>query len=153
MAYGLKESKVAIFDIIYHIWDSSSGHAYINNEDEYDRDYILGLGTEELAHAMHDPVTVDLLDDDELEVWLEEYENGREEDTKWIFNKTLNNGVFGDPVDKITDEDSDDINLYAKWVQGMYRVTNSLSPDFETQEANIDEVYSWDRGFTLVEMN
>lgn len=149
---GLKESKVAIFDLIYHIWDDVSGHAWIDNEEEYERDYILGLGVEELAHAMHDPVEVDLLDNEPLEVWLEEYQNGLDGDTKWIFNKNLTNGVFSNPVDKITDEDADDINLYAKWVQAMYKVENSLSPDFETQEANIDEVYSWDSGFTLVEM-
>lgn len=149
---GLKESKVAIFDLIYHIWDDVSGHAWIDNEEEYERDYILGLGVEELAHAMHDPVEVDLLDNEPLEVWLEEYQNGLDGDTKWIFNKNLTNGVFSTPVDKITDEDADDINLYAKWAQAMYKVENSLSPDFETQEANIDEVYSWDSGFTLVEM-
>lgn len=149
---GLKESKVAIFDLIYHIWDDVSGHAWIDNEEEYERDYILGLGVEELAHAMHDPVEVDLLDNEPLEVWLEEYQNGLDGDTKWIFNKNLTNGVFSNPVDKITDEDADDINLYAKWVQAMYKVENSLSPDFETQEANIDEVYSWDSGFTLMEM-
>lgn len=149
---GLKESKVAIFDLIYHIWDGISGHAWIDNEEEYERDYILGLGVEELAHAMHDPVEIDLLDNEPLEVWLEEYQNGLDGDTKWIFNKNLVNGIFSNPVDKITDEDADDINLYAKWVQAMYRVENSLNPDFETQEANIDEVYSWDSGFTLVEM-
>ncbi len=149
---GLKESKVAIFDIIYHIWDEVSGHAWIDNEDTYDKDYILGLGTEELAHAMHDPVKVSELDDEDLEVWLEYYENGKDSDPEWIFNKNLDKGVFSDPVTRITEDDADDVNLYAKWVQSMYRVENSLVPDFDTQEADIVEVYSWNEEFTLVEM-
>lgn len=149
---GLKESKVAIFDIIYHIWDEVSGHAWIDNEDTYDKDYILGLGTEELAHAMHDPVKVAELDDEDLEVWLEYYENGKDADPEWIFNKKLEKGVFSDPVVRVTEDDADDVNLYAKWVQSMYRLVNEYEAYFDERIAEETEVFSIDTNWTVLEV-
>lgn len=152
MAYGLKESKVAIFDIIYHIWDKVSGTASFEDESQVAFDYILGIGVEELAKVAHDSTRVDQVEDD-VEVWLEYYQNGIDGEPEWIFNKTLKDGVFSDPVKSITDSDADDIHLYAKWVRGMYQVYNSLTPTFDTQTADDTEVYSWSSGQPLVEMN
>lgn len=153
MAYGLKESKVAIFDIIYHIWDKVSGTASFEDESQVAFDYILGIGVEELAKVIHKSVAVSELDGEEVDVWLEYYQNGFEGEPEWIFNKTLKDGVFSDPVKSITDSDADDIHLYAKWVQAMYRVINSLSPTFDTQTADDTEVYSWSSGQLLAEMD
>lgn len=156
MAKGLKESKVAIFDIIYHIWDEVSGHAYFDPE-EHETDYILGLGLESLAPVKHDPVYVDLVEEKgaNVNVFLEySDQDAFYQADHYVYNKSLTNKVFSNPVDSITSDDSDDVNLYAKWVQYIFKLISSYSQEFDTQTADEDKVFtlSTDTGWTILEV-
>lgn len=126
MAKGLKLSKTAIFNIIYHFWDAESG-GVSTNYPEYDEDYILGIGTDNLAQATHEYYNLDKYDI-LLYVYLERFE----EDINNIYNKNLKEGIFSSPVDKITDSDSGDIHLYAKWLIQYFKIFFRYYPNSPT---------------------
>ena len=126
MAKGLKLSKTAIFNIIYHFWDAESG-GVSTNYPEYDEDYILGIGTDKLAQATHEYYSLD-----KYEIMLYVYLERFEEDINNIYNKNLKEGLFSNPIDKITDSDSGDIHLYAKWLIRYFKTFFRYYPNSPT---------------------
>lgn len=126
MAKGLKLSKTAIFNIIYHFWDAESG-GVSTNYPEYDEDYILGIGTDNLAQATHEYYSLD-----KYEIMLYVYLERFEEDINNIYNKNLKEGLFSNPIDKITDSDSGDIHLYAKWLIRYFKTFFRYYPNSPT---------------------
>lgn len=126
MAKGLKLSKTAIFNIIYHFWDAESG-GVSTNYPEYDEDYILGIGTDNLAQATHEYYNLD-----KYEIMLYVYLERFEEDINNIYNKNLKEGIFSNPADRVTDSDSGDIHLYAKWLIRYFKTFFRYYPNSPT---------------------
>lgn len=126
MAKGLKLSKTAIFNIIYHFWDVESG-GVSTNYPEYDEDYILGIGTDNLAQVTHEYYSLD-----KYEIMLYVYLERFEEDINNIYNKNLKGGIFSNPVDRVTDSDSGDIHLYAKWLIRYFKTFFRYYPNSPT---------------------
>lgn len=114
MAKGLKESKVAMFDINYETWPDS-GESYMDSELE---DYIVGV-TEELPKVYHGDEYIDFIDS-RGPVYLEDI--GVAENT---WNKTYKDKTFSDKI-TTTENEADDLNLYAKWTQYVYRSTKQV---------------------------
>lgn len=110
MAKGLKESKVAMFDINYEPW-YASGTVYL--PDDAPTEYIIGV-TEELPKPEHANVFVDVCEDS-VPVYLEA------NDTKYenTWNKTYKDKSFSDKITN-TENETEDLNLYAKWYQEIY---------------------------------
>lgn len=127
MGIGLKKSKVAIFSIDYELYPES-GSAEI--KDEYDDYYIAGIGLDYLPWAEHDDEFVEEINDN-LTVYLQN-QNSLSDPT---WNKTNINGVFSNPITKISDTEADDLNLKAKWSQYLYKGDNTYDPGYWTQEA------------------
>lgn len=109
-----KKSKTMMFDIKYETFpDSGESHF---GEDYYD-DYIVGLD-EELPTCYHDPAFVDEIEGD-VEVtlspdgWCKVYDQNVEE-------------LFADPI-LTTEDEFDDIELYAKWEQTLVRTEQTFN--------------------------
>lgn len=109
MAKGLKESKVAMFDINYEIWPDS-GDSYMDSELE---DYIVGVA-EELPKVYHTDVYIDTIETSSP-VYLEDI--GIAENT---WNKTYKDKAFSDKITN-TENETGELNLYAKWSQYLYK--------------------------------
>lgn len=111
MAKGLKESKVAMFDINYETWPNS-GDSYMDSELD---SYIIGV-TEELPKVYHGEVYIDTIETS-APVYLEDI--GITENT---WNKTYKDKTFSDKITS-TENETGELNLYAKWSQSIYRGT------------------------------
>ena len=123
MGRGIKLSKTAIFNIVYHTFPESGTVTFNDGTifpDGYTQDYIMGVGLDSLLNANHSTVSVEEVDVP-VNVYLEEFESTIPTWNKEFTPDSSGSYNFSDPISLISNAEAGDIDLYAKWVQYISR--------------------------------